>query len=770
MEDKSISKEELVRQRDKLNEQISTIDPSKVVFSVDANIISRLGKELVGRSETAVSELVKNAYDADANLVKLNFINSNVGGGSLEITDDGHGMTKDQLIKGFMTLSSTSKLIEPISPKYKRKRAGRKGIGRFATQFLGQKLIIITQTIDDDKAIKVIIDWDDYIGDKVLSSIENSIEFIDKIQEQGTILYIENLRQAWTDAQIKRVFRYVSDLLQPAYLSKNLDSKLGIASQEDEYFLVECLRTENGLTTTIQNIEKVLFEKALIEIEGFVDEQQDAYFGVKSTSFNIDDIVPISASEKGGSEISKYKLLKSVHFKAYYFIYKRIEYYENGLSRMQLDNIEDLSKSQSGVRMYRNGFRVLPYGEIGDDWLGLDRKRRKINFELEEEDNNIEFNIPYSNKNLFGYVQVIDFEGLLFEETASREGLIENEALFELKDFVRKAIISGIRRVSPFIFKAKKKRDERRKDEKSIKDKLASLQSKIDSVSDNNIESAEKKFEKNKLKKEIQDELSDIQIDIKDVINELSMLRILASLGLSIGEFTHEIIQFPIFFNSVLNDLKSKSSDTEIIESINQLLEKVNHLETYTSYFNDAVSRNSKRDLEIIELRRVIKPFIASNNWDFEHEAITVTSEINGYDLYTCPMHPSEWHSILLNLYTNSKKALRKKKPNKKFIHIACGKIDNFVYLEFSDNGIGIPKENEELVFEQFFTTSTPASINASEKDELTGSGLGLKILRDIVSEYHGEIFTSTPPEGYITCFRIEIPAATEEQINNIEN
>ena len=764
-----MSKEELIRQRDKLNEQISTIDPSKVVFSVDANIISRLGKELVGRSETAVSELVKNAYDADANIVKLNFISSNVVGGSLEITDDGHGMTKDQLIKGFMTLSSTSKLIEPISPKYKRRRAGRKGIGRFATQFLGDKLEIVTQTINEDKAIKVVIDWDDYVGDIALSAIENSIGYIAKEQVQGTILRVGNLRQAWTDAKIKRVFSYVSDLLQPAYLSKN-SSSLGIANQEDEYFLVECLRTENGLTTPIQNIDKVLFEKALVEIEGFIDGQKNGHFSVKSTIFNIDDTDRISANEKGGSEVSEYKFLKNVHFKVYFFIYDRIEYYKNGLSPKQLGNIEDLSNTQSGVRMYRNGFRVLPYGEIGDDWLGLDRKRRKISFDLEGEDN-IKFNIPFVNKNFFGFVEVIDFEGALFEETASREGLIENDGLIELKDFVRKAIVAGIQRISPFIFKEKKKRDERRKDEKSIKDKLASLQSKIDFIASNSdIDTIEEKIEKSQFKKEIQDVLSDIQIDIQDVLSELSMMRILASLGLSIGEFTHEIIQFPIFFNSVLNDLKSKSSDAEIIESVNQLLEKVNHLETYTTYFSDAVSRNSKRDLEIIELRRVVRPFLVSNKWDFEHEAIVVTSEINGYDLYTCPMHPSEWHSILLNLYTNSKKALRKKKPNKKFIHIACGKIDNFVYLEFSDNGIGIPKENEELVFEQFFTTSTPASINASEKDELTGSGLGLKILRDIVSEYHGEIFISTPPEGYVTCFRIEIPAATEEQINNIEN
>ncbi|MEY4904462.1 MAG: hypothetical protein RLZZ292_2277, partial [Bacteroidota bacterium] len=358
-ESTQMSKSDLIHLRDKLNEQIVSIDPNKVTFSVDANIINRLGKELVGRAETAVSELVKNAYDADSNIVKLNFVTSNMGGGSLIISDDGHGMTKEQLIKGFMTLSSTSKLHEPVSPKYNRRRAGRKGIGRFATQFLGEKLIIVTQTLEEQYAIKIVIDWNDYTMDKELSTIENTIELVKKQQIQGTTLYIEKLRHTWSDSQIKRVFRYISDLLQPAYLSVN-SSDLGIAKQAEEYFLVECLRTENELTSSIADINKILFDKALAEIEGYVDDSHDGYFGVKSTSFEIQDYaLPISANEKGGEEVTKYKLLKGVHFKAYYFVYNRFEYYSNGITKMQLGNIEDLSRTQSGIRMYRNGFRVL---------------------------------------------------------------------------------------------------------------------------------------------------------------------------------------------------------------------------------------------------------------------------------------------------------------------------------------------------------------------------------------------------------------------------
>ena len=71
---------------------------------------------MVVRHETAVSELVKNAYDADARFASLNFKNVDDKGGTLVINDDGSGMTRDQLINGFMRISSTSKIHEPISP------------------------------------------------------------------------------------------------------------------------------------------------------------------------------------------------------------------------------------------------------------------------------------------------------------------------------------------------------------------------------------------------------------------------------------------------------------------------------------------------------------------------------------------------------------------------------------------------------------------------------------------------------------------------------
>ena len=163
----------------------------KVGFTVDAGLIQRLGYELVGRAETAVSELIKNAYDADATVVDVNFIDSNVKGGTLIVSDNGVGMTEDQLINGFMRISSADKIHNPVSGKFRRTKAGKKGIGRFATQRLGEQLIIVTQTRDSDKALQIIINWNEYSIDRELSSITFPIEEIDKEKPVGGIKIID---------------------------------------------------------------------------------------------------------------------------------------------------------------------------------------------------------------------------------------------------------------------------------------------------------------------------------------------------------------------------------------------------------------------------------------------------------------------------------------------------------------------------------------------------------------------------------------------------
>ncbi len=129
-------------------------------------------------------------------------------------------------------------------------------------------------------------------------------------------------------------------------------------------------------------------------------------------------------------------------------------------------------------------------------------------------------------------------------------------------------------------------------------------------------------------------------------------------------------------------------------------------------------------------------------------------------------MHNSEWSSIFFNLYTNAKKAIKRAGRAGK-IKFVAGQEKEILYVEFLDNGDGIPKENESRIFNPFFTTSSPANLNSSNEDKLTGTGLGLKIVKDTIETYGGRIFLVPPEKSYVTCFRIEIPAATKKQLDD---
>ncbi|WP_291100538.1 MULTISPECIES: ATP-binding protein [unclassified Empedobacter] len=736
-----------------ISNEIASLDQSSVRFSVDAGIINRLGKELVGKQETAVSELIKNAYDADATVVDLIFENAWNKGGNLIIEDNGHGMNREQLVNGFMRLSSSDKIHNPVSEKYKRQKAGKKGIGRFATQRLGNKLIIITQTIQSQEALKVIINWDDFATDKDLLTVSNSIEFISKTKNSGTTLIIEGLREGWSDAMIKRVYRYTSELLQPFPLSKKKEEE--IENSIDEGFKSNYYRSDNGDLVAIVDEERAIFQHALAEIEGYVLDDGQGCWALKSDKLNFpEEVYPIGNNEKDKEDTTTpFNLIKGVHFKAYYFIYD-----PKLFSPGTVTFIRELGYEKGGIKLYRNGFRVLPYGEQGDDWLGLDKSNNR-NIILAQ----------HPNRNFFGFVELEDLNND-FEETSSREGLIENDRLNELTNFVYRSLTTAVMKVQELRGRkvtASQKGYKKETENSSEKvdnaiEQIEELFKKTGIENENNIEATEPTEtvdRANELIADLKKAREVEKIQTQELIDENNMLRVLAGLGLVIGEFVHEVQRFLPGFDADIRFLKNAVKDYKEVYERAELLEtNVKSFSTYTSYFDKTISRNVHRELESIELRDVVRNFEKVISNDLKRASINMRpSKYEGYDLFTVPMHPSEWASILFNLYTNSKKAIKRAKTDGN-IFIRCGKDDKIVFLEFSDNGDGISKENEENIFNAFYTTSTASNHTSNDATALTGTGLGLKIVKDIIEFYNGEIYVSSPVEGYNTTIRIEIP------------
>lgn len=719
-------------------------DIRKIGFTVDAGLIQRLGYELVGRAETAVSELIKNSYDADATIVDVDFIEPFHKGGILIISDNGIGMTEEQLINGFMRISSTDKLHNPTSLKFKRTKAGKKGIGRFAAQRLGEQLTIVTQTQAADFAIKLTIDWNQYLVDNDLTSITFPLEIIDKEKTEGTTLIIHNLREKWTDSAITRIYRYVLDLFQPDYLSERSKTN-NLAVQNEKSFKVNFYQVVKSERKSFLNEQISIFDKSLAVFEGFINKNHCGIISVKSESLNLNDTIEIKHTEDN----KEFMQLSDVYFKIHYFIYNRTQYYKNGISNIDLNKIQELSKTASGVRLYRNGFRVLPYGEATDDWTHVDRRWSSESGRV---------NVPLSNKNLFGFVEIIDPNGTIFEETASREGLIENESFRELSDFIDKSLVAARGRIVERITTFKSKFDvenmtqESEKKNQTTQEMFETLKSILD-------EHVKQRGHEINTSNRINDAKTGHEIidKLADLIEEAGMLRVLAGLGLTIGEFTHEIKQFQPSVYGHISKLNQLNLNTDAQEQINGIKIDFDNLFGYTKYFSTTISQNTNREKESVDLLAILDIFHKTIKNDLSKNRISFEIEEFDFDVMTIPMHKSEWSSILYNLYTNSRKAI--KRANREgSILVEVGIDDGNTFIKFHDNGDGIPEENRNRIFNPFFSTSTPASYDAPNDEQLVGTGLGLKIVKDIITSYKGSISLVPPNHDYSTCFKITIP------------
>ena len=743
--------------------ELAKNDPDQVRFFSDAGIIRRLGEELVSRKETAVAELVKNAYDADATYVEILFEGADTPGGTLEILDDGHGMSRDDLINGFMRLASQAKVRESTSPRFGRQRAGRKGIGRFAVQRLGDYLEIRTKLRENEHALCAEIDWRDFEAGRDLTSVATTVEHVawHQSDESGTLLTIGDLHDKWTEAQMRRIWRYVSDLVQPfpvSEISAEEESKDGYLP--DPGFTPKVLRvTSSGELESVADEEEQIWEYETAYIEAGVNNEGNGWWVLESNRFPEvnENLVPIGADPEDPSVPFQY--LRNIRLEAHYFIYA-----SELMPPMMMRTIQGMSEDRGGIRLYRNGFRVWPYGSKGDDWLGLDKAKA-----------NRKVLAAFGSNNFFGHINLHDPEGDIFEETSSREGLINHKALEELQNFAFRILRAGVLRVAEARDKkglaSGKSRAEVAPEDK-IESALKGLQGIMESVQSDPeqdpseaVEHVERQIED--VRSATENLVSQSNEREQELQDELSKLRVLASLGIVIGEFTHEVkgrLSSARASVATLNELELEPSPAP--ERAADLSKEVERIQSYTSYFDRTVRENAKRELRPLELGEVIS--------DFEElmakPGLEIDTEFRGFELWTRPMHRSEIESVLFNFYSNSLKAIKRANVSPGRISIRSGRKDEGeVYFDFADNGDGIDEETSERMYNAFFTTSTYGNPFSEEDQDLAaGSGLGLKIVRDIVEGYEGEVDLINPPSGYSTCFRVKLPAASEEQIEKM--
>lgn len=434
-----------------------------VSFSSDSKLLSEIGERLIATSEIALSELIKNAYDADATKCNIWLADD-----ALIIKDDGHGMTEAEFRNYWMTIATTSRLEQENSRRFNRELTGAKGVGRFAVRNLGLELELDTvarySEDDDYRRLVATFRWGDFESGETLQHedvryrIEEATE-----EEEGTELRIGKLQNDWTQSDLEEVSGEVLDIISAPYqdVRSELDTSkasTGDAETLDPGFRVYFAPPGEGSPT--KSAAKEIYERYVAEVEIIVEGSTLIYRC--EYPYGYDD---------GEAEHREYQFTLDENLIG--DIDGQIRYFNQnypGVFR-GMDTIDGRSapkwlRENGGIRVIDKHFRVPPYGDQYNDWLNLSesharRERRwRSSFvselfpggeENKEKIKQSQLNLPTKNR-ILGAVKVSSHRPGEDEENGEtdrpnqlvpamdRQGFVENAAMEQLVDITRGAL------------------------------------------------------------------------------------------------------------------------------------------------------------------------------------------------------------------------------------------------------------------------------------------------------------------------------------------
>ncbi|MCH5151910.1 MAG: ATP-binding protein [Clostridiales bacterium] len=538
-------------------------------FKTKARAIELLGRKQIRDSVTALAELMKNSYDADADWVRVYF-NSNQD--NIILIDNGDGMDKEDIEGKWLVLGTPSKNTKNRVSNKGRPYMGAKGIGRLASARLSKQYLMITKTILGNYNI-VYLYWDlfedtsialedleiptyyDVSGKELVSNFNSIIDelintqlrnvekyaqstfnpivkeiyvenicmlkpkaneilnYLPLIEKKGTMLFMCNLRDDWNSILIQSDIS-INDDLSAEKNYKRLSNF--VATLNSAYKKYE--GSNNDFVEVFKNNEVLYFHEDYdendfniydIKFEGTI---QAGIFCGQLFARNSNDTVLQKANAVLANGIDVSAGIKDLKNSDCGPIRVKICHIEgiqenSALPKEIYERIHEKIDVLGGIGIYRDGVKVLPYGEPENDYLEIE-KRRTIKAGV----------YVFSHRNIFGRIDITSKENPQLEDKSSREGFIENEQyqyfILTLKNLLIKIALD-------FLSSA-------RKDSFNIRTYMVEHYNKL--KEENKTKKAYEKQEREKYRnliKNIQSCLSqkkDFSAEIADLINEVERL------------------------------------------------------------------------------------------------------------------------------------------------------------------------------------------------------------------------------------------------------
>ena len=747
-------------------------------FKISSGLKNIIGRELITNKTIAIFELVKNSYDAGAKNVNISFNNIYLENASIIISDDGCGMNKSDLINKWLFVAySEKKQIRTTgyinSLNKNRTYAGAKGVGRFSCDRLGNKLKLYSKKQNDDFANILEINWDDFEQDAKEEFANVSVKY-DHIPHMpnnnmcGTSIVIEGLREKWSRQDILELKKSLAKLVNPYEQDKDAF-----------YIYLQC-------DDEIENDQKQKSDRNIVngKLKNYIFET----LNLKTTQISVrisDDGKEISTEMHDRGiflfkifQKSKFRYLKDINIELFYL---------NRAAKINFRKSMGVAPVEFGsIFVYKNGFRIMPYGEPGADIFNIDRRKAQG------------YNRYLGTRDLMGRIIILG-DNPNFIETSSRDGgFIRTKAFDELYDFyikfahipLEKYVVNLIRwgdesasgesAISPIDIKDKILKyitDYEKKGElisASINDSLFSIIEKNKDKLDSNVitefKSIANKYQDEKLDKIIQKvekqnkkfheehlELSK-QIDkteklLETAQNELNVTKRQAIFlkGLTNPKYenaTEALHMMNTYAKSIKLNIKkiikeiNNSADKSLIDTTQKYLyeilkaiQKING--TYTFAFS--ADYDIKKQNQVVNIYDFITDYIDNALFAKTGEFIKTHIEAT-QENYQAEINPLEFSMIIENIIYNSFKA------NAKNLYINIYGNCNDIFIVFKDDGVGLSVkiQDSNRIFELGYTTTN-------------GTGVGLAYAKRTIKKWGGDIFLpDTQKDGFSIIVRLK--------------
>lgn len=389
-------------------------------FKISSFLKDLIGKDLITDEFVAVFELVKNSFDAHAKNVKVIFENQyDPTNARIIIWDNGRGMDRSDLKNKWLFVAHSDKRDGTEDKDYRdkiqnrRTFAGAKGVGRFSCDRLGRYLNMISIKDADNALIENLkIDWTsfeqdsnkEFIDIKVEHNVLSHIDY-DNFQK-GTILEISGLRDVWDRDKIKKLKVSLEKLINPIQGNNVDDFAINIIAK-DELLQDEKEKDERNRVNGI--VRNIVFER----------------LGLKTTQ------IKVSITDNGGTITTiltdrgtEIYTLKERNPYTNLFAIDIVLFVLNRAGKINFKKIMGVDSVKYGsVFIYKNGFRIYPFGEEGDDTLQIDRRKQQGFYRY------------LGTRDLIGRIEVNGEQSGLRETTSRDGGFIRNESWDQLVEF-----------------------------------------------------------------------------------------------------------------------------------------------------------------------------------------------------------------------------------------------------------------------------------------------------------------------------------------------